>query len=303
MEHKLSIRRARFRSMRPVMVIAVSVILLLAFTSPVSAKGDGNVGETMTVSGNSEFSDCNAGIGLGALFLTGDVEGCLTFLEIEDFSCDEMNGFDRYRESGIESFVGSLHGEPGEFETTYTLEATYAEGFCDQVNAGGFPFELQLTGGCDHTVIGESGSFEGVTGLITFFDVIPDPGVSGASNFLYVGTLTTPPDELLLYGTNADRTEGVALEGSTVSGHVYVWLSPLHPRDVASIQWVDFLVDGVQRHREIKSPYDMIGGGDDAATASWNTREVANGEVTVTAVIGLKDGSTRSVSATFDVAN
>ncbi len=133
--------------------------------------------------------------------------------------------------------------------------------------------------------------------------MVPDPGVSGASNFFYAGTLTFPPDESLQYGTNADRTEGVALEGATVSGHVYVWLSPLHPHDVDSIQWVDYLVDGVQRHREIKSPYDMIGGGDDAATASWNTREVANGEVTVTAVIGLKDGSTRSVSATFDVAN
>lgn len=49
----------------------------------------------------------------------------------------------------------------------------------------------QLTGGCDHRVIGTSGAFKGMRGLITFFDVIPDPGESGASNFLYRGRLVS----------------------------------------------------------------------------------------------------------------
>ena len=287
------------------MVLGISLMLMLAFTAPVGAADSNGVGEVMTVSGNSEPSDCNNDEGVGAIYLTGDVEGCLTFFP-SDFSCDELNGYDRYRESGTETFDGSLHGEPGKFTTTYTLEATYAPGFCDGVNAGGFPFELQLTGGCDHAVTGTEGSFAGITGLITFFDVIPNPGVSGASNFFYAGDLersTSSAVETLMYGTNADRSGGAELDGSAVSGRLYVWLSPLSPVDVDSIAYVDYYVNGTFRHREWKAPYDMIGGGDNAATDSWNTAEVSNGANTVTAVITLKDGTTRTVGATFDVAN
>lgn len=301
MEHTVSNRRAR--STRSILVFGLSAILLLAFTSPVSATGDDGGGvETVVVSGDSVPSDCNEGQGAGSILLTGDVDGCLTFFP-ESFTCDELNGFDRYREFGTEEFVGSLHGESGEFRTTYELEASYASGFCDAVDAGGFPFELQLTGGCDHTVIGESGAFAGVSGLITFFDVIPEPGVSGASNFLYAGDLEIPAAESLTYGTHADRSAGASLDGATVAGDVYVWLSPLHPHDVDSIRWVDFSVNGELLRREWQAPYDMSGGGDAAATGSWNTSGVPNGEVTVTATVGLKDGSTRDVSATFQVAN
>ncbi|NNF10490.1 MAG: hypothetical protein HKN74_09420, partial [Acidimicrobiia bacterium] len=82
-----------------------------------------------------------------------------------------------------------------------------------------------------------------------------------------------------------------------------VWLSPLRPGDVDQIRHVEFLVNGRVRHRENFAPYDMIGGGDAAATATWNTREVSNGISTVAAVVTLRDGSTREVSATFRVAN
>ena len=48
-------------------------------------------------------------------------------------------------------------------------------------SARGFPFELQYTGGCGHRIIGTSGSFDGVSGLRTFFDVflIPQPPYAG----------------------------------------------------------------------------------------------------------------------------
>ena len=53
-------------------------------------------------------------------------------------------------------------------------------------------FSAQLTGGCLHKIVDSSGTgkFEGVDGKLRFFDVIPDPGESGASNFLYAGYLT-----------------------------------------------------------------------------------------------------------------
>lgn len=180
MEESLS-HRDRTRSRRW-LILGVVAIVLVVLAAPALAGG------RTSISGNSVPSDCNDGVGAGAIALTGDIEGCLTFFP-EDYRCDELNGFDRYWEAGTEHFVGTYQGEAGEFTTTYTLEATFAEGFCDAVEAGGFPFELQLTGGCDHYVTGTSGAFEGVRGLITFFDVIPDPGTSGASNYLYAGRL------------------------------------------------------------------------------------------------------------------
>lgn len=164
------------------LVLGVVAVVLVVVAGPVDAAA------RRTISGDSVPSDCSAGVGVGSIALSGDLDGCLTFF-VDDYRCDELNGFDRYREWGTEHFAGTFWGESGEFTTTYTLEATYAEGFCDAVDAGGFPFELQLTGGCDHRITGTSGVFDGVSGLITFFDVIPDPGSSGASNYLYAGYL------------------------------------------------------------------------------------------------------------------
>ena len=189
MQPAVTLRRTR--TPRRMLILGLVALMVLALSAPVSAGGSGHDGRRVTISGDSEPADCNPGVGVGSIELTGDVAGCLSFFP-EDYRCDRLNGFDRYRERGSESFEGTLYGEPGTFETTYTLEATYASGFCDAVAAGGFPFELQLTGGCDHRVVGTSGAFDGVHGLITFFDVIPDPGTSGASNFLYAGHLRIP---------------------------------------------------------------------------------------------------------------
>lgn len=47
----------------------------------------------------------------------------------------------------------------------------------------------------------------------------------------------------------------------------------------------------------------MIGGGDAAATAAWNSRQVPNGTATVKAVITFRDGSTEESTTVFEVAN
>ena len=80
-------------------------------------------------------------------------------------------------------------------------------------------------------------------------------------------------------------------------------MSPLRPDDVDSIGHADFSIDGKFRHRERRAPYDMISGGDDAATASWDSEDVSNGRTTVTATVVSQDGSTREVGASFRVAN
>lgn len=130
-----------------------------------------------------------------ALYLTGDLEGCLK-ISPKRFECDELNGFDKYTEWGREVFVGTLNGVGwGKFRTRYIVEGIYETGFCDlladdDASNDGDAFALQLAGGCDHTVIGKSGVFRGVDGLITFLDFIPDPlNRNGASNFFYSGYL------------------------------------------------------------------------------------------------------------------
>lgn len=166
-------------------VVLGAVFLLASVASPVDAIGRHR---STTVSGNALPSECNKGEGVGALELTGDLEGCWIFLDF-DFECEELNGFARYTEKGRESFSGTANGVEGTFKTKYTLEATYNSGACQEFDAGGFPFEEQITGGCDHYIVKGTGAFRRAKGLITFFDVIPDPGESGASNYFYAGKI------------------------------------------------------------------------------------------------------------------
>lgn len=158
--------------------------MLLTLMTPVAAQD-----EPATVSGNATPSACGGDRGAGAIRLTGDLQGCLIFFPGR-FRCTELNGFALYEEWGRELFVGRYNGERGRFRTKYDLTATYTAGSCAEFNDGGFPFLNQLTGGCNHRIVGKRGVFEGMRGLITFHDIIPSPGQSGASNFYYSGYLS-----------------------------------------------------------------------------------------------------------------
>lgn len=94
-----------------------------------------------------------------------------------------------YKEWGGEVFRGAFQGKWGRFDTRYVVEATFGQGFCDT-----FDVNTEYTGSCDHPLSGKRGVFKNVEGLIQLFDVIPDPGVSGASNFLYAGYLILEDD-------------------------------------------------------------------------------------------------------------
>jgi hypothetical protein len=186
LRHSLNMIRQSSSASRSLIVLGLVALLALMLTAPVDASARrGHV----SISGDSTPSDCNEGEGDGAIMMSGDLEGCLTFF-VDRFECDELNGFARYREWGAESFDGEFRGQEGTFRTTYDLEATYEAGSCADFDAGEFPYLNQLTGGCDHKIVAGDGVFRGVRGHITYFDVIPVPGESGASNFLYAGALT-----------------------------------------------------------------------------------------------------------------
>lgn len=183
-------RKTRLTWWRDSMAIVAGAFVLTALVGGSTASaGGGHKSGWTAVSGTAVPSDC--GGDAFALELSGDLEGCWAIFP-EDFSCEELNGFALYRESGREQFDGTRSGEPGQFITTYTFEAAYAQGFCES-----FDFLAELAGGCDHHIRGISGSFRGVVGHITFFDIIPGistngmitPGPAGATDALYVGQL------------------------------------------------------------------------------------------------------------------
>jgi hypothetical protein len=154
---------------------SAAVVLAMFFVFSVSVyAADGQGGRTR-VSGDSVFSDC----GEYALEMSGDLNGCLDIIP-QRYTCEEVGDIAVYREWGEEFF----RDEDGvsTFETKYDLEGIYTAGFCET-----FDFTTQLAGGCDHKVLKGRGKFRGANGIITFYDIIPDPGVSGASNFIYHG--------------------------------------------------------------------------------------------------------------------
>lgn len=173
-------RRAR----RTGLAIVSSVLLVFALAAP--SVGAGVVRDT--ISGTAVLSDCNGSEGVGALKMTGDLEGCLAF-NPRFYDCTEMNGFALYEERGTEIFRGTYQGTAGVFRTFYTLAATYEAGSCAGFDAGDPPWDAQLTGGCDHAITGTRGVFQGLTGNFNIFDVVEEPGTSGATLYQWAGYL------------------------------------------------------------------------------------------------------------------
>ena len=181
-------QRTTWRGARTLAAAAISTVVMASGNAALAA-GDGS----RRISGNSTFSDCGVDGSDIALLLTGDLEGCLSIF-VQGYSCKELNGFAHYKERGREAFTGTWRGGNGRFTTNYTVNAAYAQGFCES-----FDFSLELSGSCTHHITGRSGVFADTEGVFTMFDVItnvtgdPVTGAfaagSGGNNFLYSGRI------------------------------------------------------------------------------------------------------------------
>ena len=174
--------------------------VLLAGTFATAIMASGNIAMAASdgstaISGNSVFSACGAAGSDFALLMTGDLEGCLSIF-VQGYTCKELKGFAHYTERGREAFVGTLRGKRGRFATSYTVDAAYAQGFCQS-----FDYSLELSGSCKHHIQGRSGVFADAEGIFTLFDVVTnvtgDPVTGaftagyGGNNFLYYGRIRT----------------------------------------------------------------------------------------------------------------
>jgi hypothetical protein len=183
---------------RSARVTTASVLASMILAGGSTALADGN-GKSISISGNSTFSNCGVAGSDFALGMTGDLAGCLSIF-VQGFTCKELADFDHYTERGREAFVGTLRGKQGRFTTDYTVDAAYAKGFCQSLD-----FSLELSGSCIHEIHGRSGVFTDGEGVFTLFDVITnvtgDPVTGafkaggGANNFLYSGSIHFDRDD------------------------------------------------------------------------------------------------------------
>jgi hypothetical protein len=204
---------------RRLTILTLTTLAVVAFIGVVWTAQSPALAEGATqISGVAFFDEagaCKDSEGEGANFalvMTGDLEGCLyTFVETAKSSPSGT-----YRETGTETFVGSVFGseEAGTFETTYRFEAKY-EDVTDPAT--------EIFGRCQHPIVEGSGTgiFEGVTGILFFKDDVD------AGNFPYRGHLRSIDVEEngsgLLIGTSSDpggpaADERLLGEGETGTG-------------------------------------------------------------------------------------
>ncbi len=106
----------------------------------------------------------------------------------------------------------------------------------------------------------------------------------------------------ILVSASTTRSAATPLQGKTVSGTIYVFVSP-----ETGITQVRFYLDDPQRTRtpirvENLAPFDFAGTGGNGAASPYGTTALANGQHTITAAID-RSGGTDVVTSTFTVAN
>ncbi|MFK7995272.1 MAG: superoxide dismutase family protein [Granulosicoccus sp.] len=97
------------------------------------------------------------------------------------------------------------------------------------------------------------------------------------------------------------RSNATELSNNELSGRAYVFLTPLHPNE--AVASVDFFIDGSPTRTETMAPYDLAGTSAYGRAGGLNTRRLANGTHTVSAVINLTSGEQTFVSSVFTVDN
>src|SRR5207237_10720035 len=101
----------------------------------------------------------------------------------------------------------------------------------------------------------------------------------------------------------ADRSASSALQGQTVAGTIYVFVSP-----ASGVTRVRFWLDnpqmsGTPRQTEGAAPWDFAGTATNGTANPTNTTTIANGSHTITAAVDKSAGGTDVLSSTFTVGN
>jgi len=115
-------------------------------------------------------------------------------------------------------------------------------------------------------------------------------------------TPTTAPSYDLQLSSSPNRSSPVPLAGQTVTGNIYVFVSPQ-----TGVNQVRFFLDnpgmsGTPIKVENNAPWDFAGTASNGTANPYNSSQLTFGSHTITAAIDLSSGGTQVVSANFDVA-
>ncbi|MPZ99224.1 MAG: hypothetical protein GEU80_07770 [Dehalococcoidia bacterium] len=124
-------------------------------------------------------------------------------------------------------------------------------------------------------------------------------GLVGGTPFgRLVGNNSSHP---LMVSNNADRSGASGLDGASLSGDVYIFVTPTE-----GIRQVRFYLDdqeraGSPRQVENVAPYDFAATADDEEAHAFDADGLVDGEHTVTAEVETMDGEVALAAATFTV--
>ena len=112
--------------------------------------------------------------------------------------------------------------------------------------------------------------------------------------------ITVVVDYSVLVSLNPDRSGATALDGETLFGEVYVFTAPDDDVDRVDFYLDDPSMSGAPYHSEGAGPFDLEGGATTAANP-FDTRDLSDGEHTITAAIDTSTSGEVVVSGTFAV--
>ena len=133
-----------------------SFLLGAAVVSPSSAGGSGG---TVVRGIQLAYGTCGDGTGYA---MTGALVGCWW---IDTFDVHKPASTDKshYMATGVEHFTGWIGSNYGTFTTTYRFTAK---------TDGPWPTSAEIHGRCHHPITGGEGDFAGITGELSFHDVV-----------------------------------------------------------------------------------------------------------------------------------
>jgi hypothetical protein len=114
---------------------------------------------------------------------------------------------------------------------------------------------------------------------------------------------STPPSGSLSTSSvkasvNADRSGSWVLQGSTISGSRYLFVSA--PTNTAKVAfYLDKATSSSPNRTETSGPWDFSGTSSDGNEYSWNASSVSAGNHTLIVVATLSNGSTQTATVSF----
>lgn len=105
-----------------------------------------------------------------------------------------------------------------------------------------------------------------------------------------------PIDDTLLVSTSPDRSNPIPLEGSSLSGNVYIFAASSE-----GVSSITFILSGRSPKTDASAPFDLMGTQPDGTAKPLGASRLGAGEHSVQATLNLEDGTTQTTTTTFTV--